>query len=76
MIGRAKQGDWVAFYVREHLHIRTLRQSYNVYCRKPEYILTEVFSEENLKILLVVIYRSSHCGFLADVFETISDLFA
>jgi len=52
-----KTGGGVAFYVNEHLRIRTLGQSDNAYCRKPEYILAEVSSEGSPKILLAVIYR-------------------
>jgi len=69
--GRA--GGGVAFYIQEHLRAEVLLQSDNDCDRRPEFIIAKI-SAENVGILLAVVYRPPHCGFLADFFNAFQDL--
>ncbi|XP_077272789.1 uncharacterized protein LOC143903207 [Temnothorax americanus] len=71
-----KTGGGVAFYLRGNAHARILRQSEENYCRKPEYLIAEISMDGNSKILLAVVYRPPHCGYIEEFFNDFSELSA
>ncbi|XP_071582409.1 uncharacterized protein [Temnothorax nylanderi] len=71
-----KTGRGVAFYLRGNAHARILRQSEENYCRKPEYLMAEISMDGNFKILLAVVYRPPHCGYIEEFFNAFSELSA
>ncbi|XP_071646641.1 uncharacterized protein [Temnothorax longispinosus] len=71
-----KTGGGVAFYLKENAHARILRQSEENYCRKPEYLMAEISMDGNSKILLAVVYRPPHCGYIEEFFNVFSELSA
>ncbi|XP_071631879.1 uncharacterized protein [Temnothorax longispinosus] len=71
-----KTGGGVAFYLRGNAHARILRQSEENYCRKPEYLMAEISMDGNSKILLAVVYRPPHCGYIEEFFNDFSELSA
>lgn len=56
------------------MRVRLLRQSDDVYSRKPEVLMVEVIIEVSAKVLLAVVYRPSHCGFLSEFFDYFGEL--
>lgn len=55
-IGHPGGGGGVAFYVREYYSVKILASSNHVFDNSPEFIITEIKSDE-IKILLAVVYR-------------------
>lgn len=45
-------------------------------CGKPEFLIAEISTCDNSKILLAVVYRSPHCGYLTEFFNVFIDLSA
>ncbi|XP_011877542.1 PREDICTED: uncharacterized protein LOC105567343 [Vollenhovia emeryi] len=71
-IGRV--GGGVAIYVNNALHASFLCQSDNKCSGKPEYLMIEILIKNCAKVLLAVVYRPPHCGFLSDFFSVFSSL--
>lgn len=66
--GKEKGG--VAFYVQESLRVSILGQSDNEYAGRPEYIVAGISEGGGSGLLLAVVYRPPHCGYLG-VFEDV-----
>lgn len=65
-----KIGGGVAFYLLNELNARILRQSEDLYCRKPEFIIAEILPKAASGFLLAVVYRPPNYGYLQE-FENI-----
>ncbi|XP_077265150.1 uncharacterized protein LOC143899065 [Temnothorax americanus] len=63
-------------YISEAFNASVVCTSENNYCGKPEYLVVEVSISNYSKILLAVVYRPPHTGFLSDFFTTFSELSA
>ncbi|XP_011686376.1 PREDICTED: uncharacterized protein LOC105449078 [Wasmannia auropunctata] len=71
-----KGGGGVAVFVANNLHCRIVRRSEGTFCGKPEYLLVEISPRAGCRLLLAVVYRPPHCGYLSDFFDVFSDLSA
>lgn len=71
-MGRA--GGGVAFFLCEQLDAKVLRHSDDDTNRKPEYLIAEITTNFCSKILLAVVYRPPHYGFLAEFFNVYAEL--
>lgn len=69
-----KGGGGVAFYLLDCLVARILRQSDELYCRKPEYIIAEISDKFAPKLLLAVVYRPPNYGYLQEFENVVFDL--
>lgn len=72
-IGR--MGGVVAFYFSTELHPNIIYRSEGHYCVKPEYLISEIFIRRFSKLLLSVIYRPPHCGYLSEFLKKYADVF-
>lgn len=63
-----KTGGGVGFFIRENFQVRVLGDSGGSYQGKPEYLIAEFSPGYGSKVLLAVVYRPPHLGFL-DLFE-------
>ncbi|XP_020297720.1 uncharacterized protein LOC109862171, partial [Pseudomyrmex gracilis] len=68
-----KGGGGVALFVSGSLKARIITTSGGFYEKKPEFIIAEI-STANEKLLLAVVYRPPHCGYLTNFFDTFSNL--
>lgn len=62
----------MAFFLSNVLQAGIVRQ-FEGECGKPEYIMPEIFSVNCFRLLLAVVYRPPHCGYLADFFNVFLD---
>ena len=69
-----KSGGGVAFYLSNALNARILCQSEGEYCGKPEYLIAEICFDSNSKLVLAVVYRPPHCGYLEGFFNVFLDV--
>jgi len=69
-----KSGGGVAIFLSNQFRAKVLRHSGDVFCHKPEYLIAEISTRMSSKILLAVVYRPPHCGFITEFFESYSEL--
>lgn len=69
-----KLGGGVAIYYRESLSLNILELSLAIYYNRAEYIIAEITSKGNTKILLGVVYRPPHCDYLSDFENTFMEI--
>jgi len=69
-----KNGGGVALYVSSSFRVRVLCQSEGPYVGRPEFLIAEISTYDTSKILLAVVYRPPHCGYLPDFFDAFMDL--
>ncbi|XP_024870342.1 uncharacterized protein LOC112453688 [Temnothorax curvispinosus] len=65
-------GGGVAFYISNSLQANILRHSEGD--GKPEYLIAKISVSNTSKILLAVVYRPPHCGYLQEFLDTFIDL--
>ncbi|RLU25058.1 hypothetical protein DMN91_003150 [Ooceraea biroi] len=71
-----RRGGGVAFYLTSSLTARVLGSSDPLYCGKPEFLIAEITAESGTGLLLAVVYRLPHCGYLAEFFDVFADMSA
>jgi len=69
-----KTGGGVAFFLSNQLNAKILKHSTDNAHHMPEYLIAEISVDKHSKILLAVVYRPPHCGFLTEFFNCFSDL--
>ncbi|XP_020298059.1 uncharacterized protein LOC109862417 [Pseudomyrmex gracilis] len=69
-------GGGVAFYLHNNFRAHILKTSDNLYCRKPEYIIAEIFLSDVANLLLAVVYRPPNCGYLQEFEDAFLNLLA
>ncbi|XP_011348842.1 uncharacterized protein LOC105285967 [Ooceraea biroi] len=69
-----KIGGGVAIFLESSLHAKVLKCSDEVYNSRPEYLIAEISVADASRLLLAVVYRPPHCGYLGEFFEAFSDL--
>lgn len=69
-----KNGGGIAFYLFDTLQAKIVRQSEGEYCGRLEYLVAEVSAADGSRLLLAVVYRPLHCGYLADFFNMFLDM--
>jgi len=69
-----KIGSWVAFFLSNQLRAKILNHSMDNAHHKPEYLTAEISVNRHSKILLAVVCRPSHYGFITEFFNCFSDL--
>jgi len=68
-----KNGRGVALYTSS-FRIKILHHSEGSYVDRPEFLIAEIFTCDSSKILLAVVYRPLHCGYLPNFFNAFMDL--
>lgn len=70
-----RQPGGVAFYLKDTLKTVILKQSITEDgCRKPEYLIAEINSNDTYNLLLAEVYRPPNCGYLQDFENLFLDL--
>ncbi|XP_024880747.1 uncharacterized protein LOC112460309 [Temnothorax curvispinosus] len=71
---RGRNGGGVAFYISNSLQARILLHSEGVCDGRPEFLVAEISVGSSSKILLAVVYRPPHCGYLREFLDAFADL--
>lgn len=69
-------GGGVALYLCNQVKVRILQHSEERYCCKLEYLMAEISTNVSSNLLLSVVYRPPHCGYLSEVFNIFADISA